>query len=360
MGSFKNKLIDHVRMYLEEQKFVTSVLDFADGYSRAIYEAFRLTLKFQDQQSSIDWLRFEEIYSREHVDAQYGVFVVFGDQFRIDAIWVLTVSQTSGIFRFGTATLPVYPPLLSASISTRRSKEISRACINLGYHLAGQFGMDDWSCREYGPIGHGLSHWHTESRNLGATSQLESHLYLDLSLEIETIRTSVRQSYKSLIRSGLQKLSPTVFVGESYDEWNEFRLLHRFVSGRTTRSIETWNLQFELMREGRAFSVYVRDSAEKLIGAIYIHHTKDEALYVSGVFDRNLKNTSLSHVSQWIAIQELQKRQVRWYCLGERPYASTVPAPSDKDISIAYFKEGFATDKFPHIFYRYPMSVPLE
>ena len=217
MESFRNNLIDYVRMYLEEEKLTASVLDFADEKSQAIYEVFRSTLKFQDQQGSLDWLRFEEIYSREHVDAQYGVFVIFGDRLRIDAIWVLTVSQTHGDFRFGTMTLPVYPPLQSANISIRRSKEISRACINLGFRLAKEYRMNEWSSREYGPISNGLSHWHAESRNLGAISLLESHLYLDLTLEIETIRTSIRQSYKSLIRSGLQKLSPTLFVGESYE-----------------------------------------------------------------------------------------------------------------------------------------------
>jgi len=360
MESFKGKLIDHVRTFLEEEKFIGSVHDLADDDSLLIYERFRSTLEFEDQQGSVDWLRFEELYSREHVDAQHGILVIFGDQFRIDAIWVLTLSQVDGKFGFGTSTLPLYPPLLSASISTRRSKEITRACINLGYRLATQFGMNGWSSREYGPIGHGLSQWHAESRNLGATTQLESHLYLDLTLHIETIRASIRQSYKSLIKSGLQKITPTVFVGESRSEWDEFRQLHLYVSGRTTRSIETWNLQFDLMREGRAFSVYIRDSAEILIGAIYVHHTKDEALYVSGVFDRDHKSTPLGHIAHWIAIQELQKRKVRWYCLGERPYANTIPAPSPKDVSIAYFKEGFATDKFPHITYMFPTGPLLK
>ena len=54
-------------------------------------------------------------------------------------------------------------------------------------------------------------------------------------------------------------------------------------------------------------------------------------------------------------LEELKKRNVRWYKLGPRPFGSHTPAPNEKEISIGEFKHGFAS----HLFPRYVLYHPV-
>jgi lipid II:glycine glycyltransferase (peptidoglycan interpeptide bridge formation enzyme) len=50
----------------------------------------------------------------------------------------------------------------------------------------------------------------------------------------------------------------------------------------------------------------------------------------------------LGHVVQYRAIEEMKKRGIRWYRIGERVYQGT-----EKELHIADFKHGFASHVFP-------------
>ena len=108
-----------------------------------------------------------------------------------------------------------------------------------------------------------------------------------------------------------------------------------------------------MIHSGSAFAVFIRDANKSLIGGALLAHTRDEGIYVTGVFDRDFNEPSLGHISQWNGIQELKRRGVQWYKLGDRPYPSLETHVDEKEITIADFKEGYATHKFPHIHFRH-------
>ena len=83
-----------------------------------------------------------------------------------------------------------------------------------------------------------------------------------------------------------------------------------------------------------------------MVGGGLFSFTSDEGLYVVGAYDRSLLDKPLGHVVQYRAIEELKKRDVKWCKIGTRPYSSNAPTPTDKEISIANFKQGFATWHF--------------
>lgn len=87
-----------------------------------------------------------------------------------------------------------------------------------------------------------------------------------------------------------------------------------------------------------------------MVGGGLFSFTSDEGLYVVGAYDRSLFDKPLGHVVQYRAIEELKKRDVKWYKIGTRPYSSNAPTPTDKEISIAKFKQGFASHVFPYYF----------
>ena len=52
----------------------------------------------------------------------------------------------------------------------------------------------------------------------------------------------------------------------------------------------------------------------------------------------------VSHVVQWAAIKHLKDMGIKWHYIGQRFYMGDESKPSNKELQIAYFKEGFATN----------------
>ena len=83
-------------------------------------------------------------------------------------------------------------------------------------------------------------------------------MHLDTSLPIEEIRKNIRKGYRPLISSGQKRWSVSVLDEYCDDTWNKFRALHKFVAGRVTQSIETWNIQHQAIKDGNAFGLCSR------------------------------------------------------------------------------------------------------
>jgi hypothetical protein len=57
-----------------------------------------------------------------------------------------------------------------------------------------------------------------------------------------------------------------------------------------------------------------------------------------------------------MAIEALKALGVAWYRIGERHYVQDLPRPTDKQIAISAFKQGFAS----HVFCRHEFQWPME
>jgi FemAB family protein len=177
-------------------------------------------------------------------------------------------------------------------------------------------------------------------------------LYTDLTASLADIRAAIRKSYRPLISSGLKLWRVAVMDTASLQQevWAEFRELHKTVSGRVTRSDDSWRCQLAMIADGGAFLVYLQDAASgRMVGAGFFQFTRDEGLYAVAAYDRTLFDEPLGHVVQYRAIEELKGRGLRWYRIGERHYPRDHPEPTQKQLAIASFKQGFAS----HMFCRY-------
>lgn len=186
-----------------------------------------------------------------------------------------------------------------------------------------------------------------QSLNAGASSRVSHELYVDLRKPICEIRASFRKSYKSLVNCGLRLWSVEVLESDDSQIWADFKALHFQAAERKTRSEESWSVQHKMLREGEAFLIHLRDPSGKMVGAGFFEFTHDEGGYSVAAYKRELFDKPLGHVVQMRAIEEFQKRGLRWYKIGARPYAHDIPRPTEKEISIAQFKQGFATHCFP-------------
>ena len=269
-------------------------------------------------------------------------------------LWPLSATcEVDGQWRIGSNGGPLLPPLFIAGFSRKSVKSVIGCCLIFIESLCAQIGQFRFDSFEPFAGGAGLSEWHDRLMQGGAKAALQHDLYIDLSQSLADIKSGFRKSYKSLITSG-SKLWNVQIIKTSQPMlwWDEFRLLHRAVAGRVTRTEESWRLQHEAIASGDAFFVFLRDDAGRMVGGALFHVTKHEALYAVGAYDRSLFDKPLGHVVQYHAIMEMKRRGIRWYKIGARVYSGDTPQPSDKEFAISHFKQGFSSHLFPRFLLR--------
>lgn len=272
------------------------------------------------------------------------------------AAWPLFISKSANEVCINCLDNRVLPPVIVDKCGISIEKKIIRACLDIVNQIALDNSINTWNSMESHGGGIGLSSWHTESMIRGAASSNQYELFIDMQLSIPEIKKQFRKSYKSLINAA-QSLWTIGTLTNDTDEsaWNEFKLLHAEVSGRKTRSDKTWAIHFADIQQQNSFLVYLRDATGRMVGAGFFNTTRDEGLYASGVYDRSLFDKPLGHIVQYYAIEELKKRGVSWYKLGPRSFSAQQPRPSEKEISIGEFKQGFATHTFPRFVLTHPV-----
>lgn len=250
-------------------------------------------------------------------------------------VWPLGLCERDGQVEVTSNGAAVLPPLLVEGLPERVHKRLVAECMREVEELCAKHNNMWWQAREI--VTDGLSLWHRRMMEHGASAELTHELFCDLSWSEDELHANIRKSYRSLIQQGQKGYIAT--LGEDITPLQE---LHREVAGKATRADDTWLAQQAAVDADEAFLVYLHDKHDKLVGGALFHTSRDEVLYAVGVYDRELKRQPLGHVVQWYAIQEMRRREALLYRLGARPYVA-----KDKDLSIAHFKEGWATHVFP-------------
>lgn len=167
-----------------------------------------------------------------------------------------------------------------------------------------------------------------------------AELRIDLDKSEEELFTRLRKKYRQLIRKYHDTLQVSVRTdGTALDE---LRRLHFQVSGRTTRSSKTWEIQRQAVEEGSAFIVTISSLTDELFGALYVMHTPAEALSFSAAYDRRAMadGNPLGHLAEWEAIKFLKRNSLaKSYLLGSSGRATL---ENEKLANIVNFKDGFA------------------
>ncbi len=265
------------------------------------------------------------------------------------ALWplILTRSLDDKLRISSNGGNELHPPLFAASLAAKTTKNLTAKCfVTLNQFCKGNqiLGWQSVSpfCGETG-----LSAWHDKAMQFGGRASLKHELFLEITRPIEEIKKGFRKSYKALVNSGAKCWSTHLLTKADPAIWEEFRTLHKSVAGRSTRSLDSWGANLDAIACGSAFFIFLRDGADKMVGGALFYLTRDECVYSVGAYDRSLFDKPLGHVVQYRAIEEMKRRNIRWYKLGQRSYPGDVPEPSSKELSISDFKQGFASHLFP-------------
>jgi len=171
---------------------------------------------------------------------------------------------------------------------------------------------------------------------------------INLTCSIDSILSAIRKIFRANIRWGEENLSVklidknTIVKGDILD----FMQLHINASGKKTRSDESWHIQEQMIFAGEAFALYgYLDS--KLVTAGFFPMSKTECYYGVGASERALFDKSLAHVIIWKAINHAKEIRCNRFDFGESNFAKVMTngtLPTQKELSIAHFKQGFGGD----------------
>ena len=270
-------------------------------------------------------------------------------------VWPLFLSVKDGSAELNFIDNCVVPPLFRKDSQPTIVKQLIKNCLHLANTFTGISGKTSWKSMESSNYSIGISAWHLQSMSSGAACSVNYELCIDIVPEMAAIKSRFRKSFKSLISSGQKLWSVSVMEGPNEKIWQEFKELHRKAAGRQTRSDETWQIHYQDILENRSFVVCLQNESGELIGAGLFNCTRDECVYAVAAYDRSLFDKPLGHVVQYRAIEEMKKTKISWYKLGPRAFGTQIPAPTDKEISIGEFKQGFASHVFPRYILQHPV-----
>ncbi len=262
-------------------------------------------------------------------------------------IWPLSLSVEENVVQIGSNGNVLLPPLLVAGLTANVRKKLLQNCLDFVDTLARQFGIGQWQSLAAFEDRPDVSEWQHLALCRGAAVTCSYELFIDLSPAVAEIKSGFRKSYRPLVSLGAKLWQIAVLDRRDDLVWDEFKNLHREVAGRVTRSDDSWRWQHAAIASGDAFLVYLRDGAQRMVGGGFFQVSRDEGVYAVAAYDRALFDKPLGHVVQYRAIEEMKSRGLRWYKIGARPYPGDQPPPSDKELRIAEFKQGFASHIFP-------------
>lgn len=264
-------------------------------------------------------------------------------------IWPLSLSISEKTARISSYGIPVLPPLIAKNVHAKTRRAMIHKCLRFVHSFCLAYEIKEWESVESfgGDTAPGLSEWHKLGMQLGASAHLEHELYVDLSKGLQSFKNGLRKSYKSLWASGARLWKVGVLADAEPNTWEEFRQLHCAAAGGSTRSQDSWNLQHDAIAAGQAMLVHLRNESGEMVGGGFFNFSRDEALYSVGAYNRSLFDKPLGHVVQFKAVEEMIERGLKWYKIGARPYSTDERPPNDKELSIAHFKQGFASHLMP-------------
>lgn len=173
---------------------------------------------------------------------------------------------------------------------------------------------------------------------------------LDLSTPSAKLHSTLRKSYKSLINKAKRNFSYVIidYTNPSQELVEQYREMHHRAAGRVTRPLETFNLQHEGIVQDHGMLLGIQYE-NRFVAFSYFLHSGQSAYYGSAADEPDYSgNIPLEHSIIWAAVEYYKERGIPYFEVGTQQFGPQIfDHPSDKDLSIAFFKRGFSTQPSP-------------
>jgi len=309
-------------------------------------ERFEKTYKdFIDSNSNVTWaylpkfVQYQKLYSGARFYKDVSFIILEGKN--PVCISPLIIEKINGVNSFSNANSYLRAPICSTKLDKKFSKKIEKKSFEVIDQLATENNIAKLMML-VDPLNNNLIfNFLTEYGFLDSTI---STCILDLEFDDVLLWSNLRKSFQSLINNGLKGYE-IVIVDKSnplFEVHEKYRELHHKASGKITRDIETFQLQYEMLLDDNAILVGLKDG-EHFVAFSYFFHFNRSIYYGSSSDDPDYQPTiPLEHTIIWAAIKYYKKRNFKFFEIGWQQFGEQIfDHPSSKDISISFFKRGF-------------------
>jgi FemAB family protein len=350
----KPTLFDYIRVedmtnYWGERKLTVVVKDTC--VDDPMTEQFLEKIGYVRNEYSSVWARDLEGAEHNYDSVWYSRSIYFMNNGVAVALWPIGFKVVGTEIEFGTKIRPVVSPLFMEGLPLKTQKRILKACHGFVQEIIRTHDIETWYSATF-IDNSAFERWHLLLMGYGAKITVRHDVYIDLSTSKDEIRRLFRKRTKTYVSESLKLWDVQIMDSSNEVVWNEFKQLHIVSAGRQVRSDRFWEVHHDEIARGNAFLVYALNEEKKLVGACYFSLTRSEGLSNSAAYDRTLFKKPISHGIQMVAIEEMQRRKIAWFRFGERPFSGQEPVPSDKEIQIGDFKQGFGTHLKPRFILR--------
>jgi hypothetical protein len=165
---------------------------------------------------------------------------------------------------------------------------------------------------------------------------------------------SIRRCYKSFINWGKKELK-FIYINKDnldFENFKNFQDFHYKISGRKTRSDETWLIQYEMIKEGFGELILARYNDNLVAGSLFADYG-DISAYFTGVYERDLFDFGVSHSLLYQGICRSHERgNTSKFSLGY--FDTDIKDP--KWYNIQFFKKGFCEKLVPTVLWSKKIS----
>jgi len=169
---------------------------------------------------------------------------------------------------------------------------------------------------------------------------------IDLRADISDLRQGFRKSYKALVNKGLKTYQFRVmnYLNPDYEIHELYRKIHKKAAGRETRNKESFDKQFDQLKNNEATLISVICNGQ-YVQMNYFNHYHDFVYYASAADDPDFSDSCLvpiGHSIMWFAMEYFKNENYKFFEIGYQYSESTLfDNISEKEINISYFKRGF-------------------
>lgn len=256
------------------------------------------------------------------------------------AIWPINLYKNESKWHIQTHCKGVMPPLCLDTLSIKQKKAIYKQCLDFLGLCQSAFQTNGVTCT-FNTTENDL--WLQTIAPYIQQINYKHLLFVSLEQSIELIKSNIRRRYRSYINKGLKLWQSQILTSVSLEQIEEIRVFHIKTAGKETRSVETWHQQRAMVNNKQAFVVTLRDVNKTLVGAAIFNYTSSQGMYSVGIYERSLFDLPIGHTIQMLAIEHMKKIGIASYFIGYRDYPFEHDAPTEKQSTIGYFKEGFSS-----------------
>jgi len=163
---------------------------------------------------------------------------------------------------------------------------------------------------------------------------------VDLTVDEDVLWGSVRKSYRSLINRAKKIFTYDVINSDNFNEekCEEYRQLHEKAAGRKTRSLKSFVLMYEMVKNDQGFLILIKDHNKFAVAAHFFSCSSLYCLYFSSAIDDGSSRFGIGQWGVWLGIMTARKLGCHYLDMGQLRLTKN---PSEKELNIAHFKKGF-------------------